>query len=102
MALFESHIRFAMDLDGRSQCSPNNNDHNFCGTTYSDSCWLSNISHELMHAKAIPNNMAISEDFKLGWLIHCRYDQIQNELQQTSPIPLDIISEDYWILYSAL
>jgi hypothetical protein len=46
--------------------------------------------------------MVISEDFKLGWLIHCRYDQIKNELQQTLPIPLDIISEDHWILYSAL
>ena len=69
---------------------------------YPDSRWLSNISHELTHVKVIPNNMAFSKDFKLGWLIHCLYDQIQNELQQTLPIPLDIISEDIWILYSAL
>lgn len=102
MALFASHIRFAMDLVNRNQCSPDSIDHYISGTTYPDSRWLSNTDRALTHVCAIPDNITVPEDFKLGWLVHCRYDQIQNELQRTLSIPSNLPSDDKWILYSAM
>jgi len=102
MALFASHIRFAIDLIERNHYIPKDKSQYFSGTTYPDSRWLSNIERKLTHVGSIPESIQASNDFKQGWLIHCRYDQIQNELHKMRSFQRDFVPEDKWIYYSAL
>ena len=76
MALFASHIRFATDVTDRNHYNPKDVSQYNSGTSYPDSCWLSDIDRELIHTESIPDSIVASDDFKFGWLIYCRYDQI--------------------------
>lgn len=102
MALFATHIRFAMDLIDNGRYSPGDHGQYLSGTTYPDSRWLSKIDRNLTHVNSIPDNTEVSDDFKLGWLVHCQYDQIQNELQQPLYIRSDNSAFSEWTFNSAL
>lgn len=80
MALPATHIRFALDLIDRLPVASRKA--YLAGTMYPDSRWLTGLGREATHGELHLERRFATSDFRWGWLVHCRCDQIQSKLMQ--------------------
>ena len=101
MALPATHIRFALDLIDRLPVRSRTS--YLAGTMYPDSRWLTGLGREATHADIHLRRRFATSDFRLGWHVHCRCDQIQSTLMQHS-FPELVAFDDgrRWVYLSAL
>ena len=101
MALPATHIRFALDLvDHRPVGS---RQAYLAGTLYPDTRWLTGLGREATHAEIHLQPSFATSDFRWGWHVHCRCDQIQSALmQQTFPELTELDEGPRWVYLSAL
>ena len=78
MALPATHLRIAEGLaDSFSIASKQQY---LSGTLYPDSRWLTGVDRQSSHSQACSQSDFITDDFTLGWHIHCSSDLIQTAL----------------------
>ncbi len=76
MALYGTHIRFALDV--KKDFNIKKIEEYISGTVYPDSRYISKIDRHLTHSDfCLTKNFYHNSDFKLGWFIHVLYDKIQ-------------------------
>lgn len=100
MALPATHIRFAAAIadrlnvaDGRAYLS---------GTLYPDSRWLTGVDRKRTHDRRFLDPDFPSDDFTLGWQVHCLCDRIQGDIHAGLLDGLsELTSDDRWVLISA-
>lgn len=79
MALYGTHIRFALDVKDYFNISDLKK--YISGTVYPDSRYFSRIERELTHNdKYKSNEFYKNDDFRKGWAAHLLYDQIQFDI----------------------
>jgi hypothetical protein len=101
MALPATHIRLALDLIDRLPVRSRMA--YLSGTMYPDSRWLTDLGREATHADVHLRRRFATSDFRWGWHVHCRCDQIQSALlQQSFPELADFDDERRWVYISAL
>jgi hypothetical protein len=89
MALYGTHIRFALDV--KENFDVKEIKKYISGTVYPDSRYFSRIKRELTHdAQFESKGFYSNDDFKKGWAVHLLYDDIQ----------FDVISEIFPTLFS--
>lgn len=89
MALYGTHIRFALDI--KDYFTVENVEKYISGTVYPDSRYYSSIERELTHnVKFEDKSFYNGDDFKKGWAAHLLYGHIQ----------FDVISEIFPTLFS--
>ena len=101
MALPATHLRFAVDLAGGF--SIRSRPQYLSGTLYPDSRCLTGVDRRSSHSRACSRSDFVTDDFTLGWYLHCRCDLIQTDLF-TEQVPglADLNEIDRWIQLSAL
>lgn len=100
MALPATHIRFAVTLV--EHLPAKDMSAYLSGTLYPDSRWMTGLDREHTHDRRFLEPHFATDDFSLGWHIHCVCDRIQgdihgdllNDLSQFSP-------NERWIRMSA-
>lgn len=76
MALYGTHIRFALDV--KDYFKVDNLDQYISGSIYPDSRYFSKIKRELTHNVEFEDKSFYdNNDFKKGWTAHLLYDHIQ-------------------------
>ena len=101
MALPATHIRFALDLIDRLPVESRKA--YLAGTMYPDSRWLTGLGRDATHAEVHLHRRFATSDFRLGWHVHCRCDQIQSALlQQNFPELTTFDDGQRWVYSSAL
>jgi hypothetical protein len=98
MALPATHIRFAAILADRlkvtDRCAY------LSGTLYPDSRWVTGLNRPQTHARRFLDPDFPSDDFTLGWHVHCQCDRIQKAIH--TEVIGDIRDPDErWIRMSA-
>lgn len=98
MALPATHIRFAATLADRLGVT--DRAAYLSGTLYPDSRWMTGVNRRQTHDRRFLDPGFPSDDYTLGWHIHCLCDHIQ------SMIHTEIVghlpdSDDTWIRMSA-
>jgi len=78
MALPATHIRFAVAL--AEHLSVADMAAYLSGTVYPDSRWITGLEREHTHDRRFLEPNFASDDFSLGWHIHCVCDQIQGDI----------------------
>jgi hypothetical protein len=100
MALPATHIRFAAAIADRLQVSEP--DAYFSGTLYPDSRWVTGIARNKTHDPRFLNPDFPSDDFTLGWHIHCLCDRIQGDIHDALLDGLATMTADArWVRVSA-
>ena len=100
MALPATHIRFAVTL--ADQLSVADMPAYLSGTLYPDSRWMTGIEREHTHDRRFLEPDFVSDDFSLGWQIHCVCDQIQGDVHGDLLVGLSQLTPDErWIRVSA-
>ena len=101
MALPATHIRFALELVDRLPVGSRKA--YLAGTMYPDSRWLTGLGREATHADIHLHPGFATSDFRWGWHVHCRCDQIQSALMQQSFPELTAFDDGQrWVYSSAL
>jgi hypothetical protein len=101
MALPATHIRFALDLIDHLPVA--SRQAYLSGTLYPDSRWLTGLGREATHADIHLQRRFATSDFRWGWHVHCRCDQIQSGLMQESfPESVEYDEGRRWVYGSAL
>ena len=101
MALPATHIRFALDL--LDHLPVGSRKAYLAGTLYPDSRWLTGLGREATHADRHLHPRFATSDFRWGWHVHCRCDQIQATLMQQSFPELTAFDDGpRWVYSSAL
>ena len=101
MALPATHIRFALDLVDHLPVG--SRQAYLAGTLYPDTRWLTGLGREATHAEIHLQPRFATSDFRWGWHVHCRCDQIQSALmQQTFPELTELDEGPRWVYLSAL
>jgi hypothetical protein len=75
MALWATHIRFAIDLQNRFGIKEINK--YISGTVYPDSRYISGLDRSLLHNDSLLEPGFANDDFKKGWQVHLICDKIQ-------------------------
>lgn len=78
MALPATHIRFALAVADRLRIADPGA--YLTGTLYPDSRWVTGIDRKLTHSPQCIDPGFATDDFSLGWHVHCRCDRIQGEI----------------------
>ncbi len=100
MALPATHIRFAVTLSGRLGVT--DMAAYLSGTVYPDSRWVTGIARECTHDRRCLDPGFASDDFMLGWHVHCRCDRIQGDIHQTIlPDLSGVTADERWIRSAA-
>ncbi len=98
MALPATHMRFAAALADRLQVT------DMCaylsGTLYPDSRWVTGVDRLQTHDRRFLDPDFPSDDFTLGWHVHCRCDRIQKTIYDELMGPIQD-PDDRWIRTSA-
>ena len=101
MALPATHIRFALELVDRLPVG--SRQVYLAGTLYPDSRWLTGLGREATHADIHLHRRFATSDFRWGWHVHCRCDQVQSALmQQNFPELAAFDDGKRWVYSSAL
>jgi hypothetical protein len=101
MALPATHIRFALDLVRLLPVAAR--EAYLAGTMYPDSRWLTGLGRAATHADRHLQRRFTTSDFRWGWHVHCRCDQIQATLMQENFPELARFDEERrWVYSSAL
>ncbi|BBO75266.1 hypothetical protein DSCW_26830 [Desulfosarcina widdelii] len=100
MALPATHIRFAAVLS--AHLSVTDRSAYLSGTLYPDSRWMTGLERGHTHDRRFLEPDFASDDFSLGWHIHCVCDHIQSDIHNDllgnlSQLPPD----ERWIRVSA-
>ena len=100
MALPATHIRFAVTL--AEQLSVTDMPAYISGTLYPDSRWMTGLERGQTHHRLFLDFSFASDNFRLGWHIHCVCDRIQGDIHgdllgDFSQLPPD----ERWIRVSA-
>ncbi len=100
MALPATHIRFALDLVDHLPVG--SREAYLAGTLYPDSRWLTGLGREATHADIHLHPGFATSDFRWGWHVHCRCDQIQSALmRQSFPELTEFDERQRWVHISA-
>lgn len=100
MALPATHIRFAVAL--AEHLSVAAMPAYLSGTLYPDSRWMTGLEREHTHGRRFLERDFASDDFSLGWHIHCSCDRIQGDIHGDLLGDLSQLSPDErWIRVSA-
>ncbi len=101
MALPATHIRFALDLVDHLPVG--SRQAYLAGTLYPDTRWLTGLGREATHAEIHLQPRFATSDFRWGWHVHCRCDQIQATLMEQYFLELtEFDDERRWVYMSAL
>jgi len=101
MALPATHIRFALDLIDYLPLA--SRQAYLAGTMYPDSRWLTGLGREATHADRHLERRFATSDFRWGWHVHCRCDQIQaTRMQESFPELARFDEGRRWVYGSAL
>jgi hypothetical protein len=100
MAMPATHIRFAAALS--EHLSVTDMAAYLSGTLYPDSRWMTGLDREHTHDRQFLEPDFATDDFRLGWHIHCVCDHIQGDIHNDllgnlSQLPPD----ERWIRLSA-
>jgi hypothetical protein len=100
MALPATHLRFAaavaeeLDVTDRKAF--------FSGTLYPDSRWVTGVDRGLTHDRRFLDPGFPTDDFTLGWHVHCVCDHIQGRIHARLLRPLpERDSDARWVLMAA-
>ncbi len=100
MAMPATHIRFAATLAQRLGIQDLGA--YLSGTIYPDSRWMTGIDRRKTHDHRFLDPTFPSDDFTMGWHVHCRCDHNQGEIfQQLLGDLSGLSSDDRWLLFSA-
>ena len=100
MALPATHIRFAVVL--AEHLSVAAMPAYLSGTLYPDSRWMTGLARETTHDRRFLAPDFASDDFSLGWHIHCVCDRIQGDIHDDFLGDLSLLSpEERWIRMTA-
>lgn len=100
MALPATHIRFAAAIAGRLDVADERA--YLSGTLYPDSRWLTGIDRKRTHDRRFLEPEFPSDDFTLGWQVHCLCDCIQADIHAGLIDGLsELTSDDRWVRISA-
>jgi hypothetical protein len=100
MALPATHIRFAAAI--AEYLAVSDRQAYFSGTLYPDSRWVTGIDRRQTHAQRFLDPDYPTDDFTLGWHIHCVCDHIQADIHRSlSPGLSALTAESRWIRQSA-
>ncbi|WP_319524054.1 hypothetical protein [uncultured Desulfosarcina sp.] len=100
MALPATHIRFAVTL--AEQLGVANLPAYLSGTLYPDSRWLTGLEREHTHDRRFLEPGFATDDFSLGWHIHCVCDHIQGGIHgDLFDGLLQLSPDERWIRVSA-
>jgi hypothetical protein len=100
MALPATHIRFAATLAERLSVA--DMPAFLSGTLYPDSRWMTGLDREHTHHRRFLEPAFATDDFRLGWHIHCICDRIQGDIHNDFQDDLSQLSPDErWIRISA-
>jgi hypothetical protein len=78
MALPATHLRFAAVL--ADQLAVSDWQAYLSGTLYPDSRWVTGVARQQTHDARFRDPAFATDDFTLGWHIHCACDQIQGDI----------------------
>ena len=100
MALPATHIRFAVAVADR--LSVVDQRAYLSGTLYPDSRWVTGVDRPKTHSAHCLDPDFPTDDFSLGWHIHCLCDRIQGEIYDGLLVELsELTPEAGWIHISA-
>ena len=100
MAMPATHIRFAETLAQR--LGVQDLSAYLSGTIYPDSRWMTGIDRKKTHARRVLDPNFPSDDFTMGWHVHCRCDHNQGAIfKQLLGDLSDLSPDDRWFLFSA-
>ena len=100
MALPATHLRFAAVLADRLAVS--DWQAYLSGTLYPDSRWVTGVARHQTHDARFLDPAFATDDFTLGWHIHCVCDQIQGEIHAACLGDLDALTPlARWVRVSA-
>jgi hypothetical protein len=100
MALPATHLRFAADLT--DQLVVSDWSAHLSGTLYPDSRWVTGVDRHQTHDARFLDPAFATDDFSLGWHIHCVCDQIQGDIHAEILGDLESLTPDArWVRMSA-
>ncbi len=100
MALPATHLRFAATV--ADQLAVSDWSAYLSGTLYPDSRWVTGVDRHQTHDARFLDPAFATDDFSLGWHIHCVCDQIQGDLYAQIVNGLDALTAGQrWVRLSA-
>lgn len=100
MAMPATHIRFAATLAQRLDIQDRTA--YISGTIYPDSRWTTGIDRKKTHDQRFLDPNFPSDDFTMGWHVHCRCDYDQGGIfKQLLGDLSDLSLEDRWVRFAA-
>jgi hypothetical protein len=101
MAMPGTHLRFAAALADKLGVKDLSNF--LSGTLYPDTRWTTGVERERTHDRRYLDPDFPSDDFTLGWHLHCLCDRIQKDLHRQFLDKMSGLSPDeQWIRISAV